>query len=251
MKIAVVSTGRSRCTLLAKYLNKVHDDLEWCGEFYTDVTWTDRDDRTDLPVLTSELLAKEKYIVKIMALNLNDTNGKYDPAVFKFEEYDQLHLVERHDFFEQCCSWKVARTESIYHLRDDNPNITEKDVNSIRQHTYKLQLDEIELYAKYVDTYLKMKRHIVDSKLAYTFHTYESAKEFDKKQDVLRDTNLDYSEIVGNYHLKEKVNELFNAHFSYEDMRSDLKSFTAELNETPGFRSIQSFASKMAAKWNK
>jgi hypothetical protein len=248
MKIAVVSTGRSRCTLLARYLHTVYEDLEFCGEFYTDATWTDRVDRVDLLSLTSELLSKENYIVKVMALNLYET---YDPSVFKFEEYDQIHLVERHDFFEQCCSWKVARTEHIYHLRDDNPKTTEKEFDAIRQHRYKLNLDEFELYAKYVDVYLKMKRHIVDSNLEYTLHTYESTKEFDKKQDVLRDSNLDYSEIVGNYHLKEEVNTLFNAHFSYEDMRSELSSFKENLNEIKGLRSMQSFANKMAAKWNK
>ena len=34
MKIVVVSTGRARCTLLAKYLHVSHDGLEYCGEFY-------------------------------------------------------------------------------------------------------------------------------------------------------------------------------------------------------------------------
>ena len=248
MKIAVVSTGRSRCTLLAKYLHTLHEDLEFCGEFYTDATWSDRVDSLELVSLTNELFAKENYIVKVMSLNLYET---YDPSVFRLEEYDQIHLVERYDFFEQCCSWKIARTENIYHLRDDYPKITEKDINAIRQHRYKLKADDIALYAKYVDTYLQMKRHIVDRNLTYTLHTYESAKEFDKKQAVLHDTNLNYSEIVSNYHLKEEINKLFNAHFSYEDSRSDLNSFTATLNETPGFRSMQSFANKMAAKWSK
>ena len=38
MKIAVVSTGRSRCTLLAKYLHAMHPDLAFCGEFYNSNT---------------------------------------------------------------------------------------------------------------------------------------------------------------------------------------------------------------------
>ena len=129
MKIAVVSTGRNRCTLLAKYLHATHPELEFCGEFYnagrdSEGNPTDPGERSiinqarnmqNLSELTDELLAKENYVVKIIAISLTYDNN-LDPALLKLEEYDQIHFIERHDFFEQCCSWEVSLTTGAFHL---------------------------------------------------------------------------------------------------------------------------------------
>jgi hypothetical protein len=267
MKIAVVSTGRNRCTLLAKYLHAMHPDLEFCGEFYN----AGRDDEGNpidpgergseiqprsmqsLSELTDELLAKENYIVKIIAISLTYDDNP-DPAVFKLEEYDQIHFIERHDFFEQCCSWEVSLTTGAFHLKsDDQPgsSIRKQKFNKLKQQTFKLSSSRIFVSAKSVDFYLKIKRYVTDNNLPYTLHTYESAKEFDTKQHVLVDANLNYSELISNYHLKEEVNSVFNKYISYDDMTSDLSSFKAAIGDIPGIRTVQSFASKMAAKWNK
>jgi hypothetical protein len=269
MKIAVVSTGRNRCTLLAKYLHAMHPDLEFCGEFYNSNTIRDDegnpldpDDRfgviqfqpmQSLGDLTDELFAKENYIVKIIALSLAHGLNP-DPAVFKLEEYDQIHLIERHDFFEQCCSWEVSLTTGAFHLiPDTRPGslVRKKKFNDLKQRTFKLSSSRIFLAAKTVDFYLKIKRYVTDNNLPYTLHTYESAKQFDTKQNALVDANLNYSELISNYHLKEEVNSVFNKYISYDDMTSDLSSFKAAIGDIPGIRTVQSFASKMAAKWNK
>lgn len=245
MKIAVVSTGRSRCTLVGHYLHTLHSDLEFCNEFYTDATW---ENKFELVSLTDELMAKENFIVKIMSLNLQEG---YDPSVFRFEEYDELHLVERHDFFDQCCSWLTARVNGVYHYRPNSEKNGDQAFNFIRTQKNKLKLENINLFAKYVDTYIRYKRYIIDNNLKFTLHTYESSKEFDNKQQVMKDSNLNYSEIVTNYHLKDRVNELFNECFSYENVTSDLESFNNRISDMPGFRSLQSFASQMTKKWNK
>jgi hypothetical protein len=261
MKIAVVSTGRSRCTLLAKYLHTLHNDLEFCGEFYN----ADRDDGNlvergvrdadeqhpksmrNLAELTDKLFAKENYVVKIMGLDAICQ----DISVFRLEEYDQLHFIERPDFFEQCCSWQVSRQEQLYHLRIDDPRGSEQAFDAIRRRRYRVTTEEISQGALFAYWYLRFKRYVTDNNLPYTLHSYESAKMFDKKQSVLRDSNLDYSELIINYHVKEEVNALFNKYFSYDSIHADLTSFTEELNEIEGLRSMQSFASKMAARWNK
>lgn len=253
MKIAVVSTGRSRCTLLAHYLHSQYNDLEYCREFYTERSWKNE---TDLELLTAELLAKENYIAKIMSLNLY---RDYDPLIFKFEEYDQLHLVERPDFFQQCCSWHVARTHGFYHKFTDNEFLGndlskthgDETFNTLSKQQGKIQLDKIKEYAKYVDNYLRFKEYIVGKDLDYKLYTYEDVKQYDKKQTVLQDSNLDYSTMIKNYHLKDAVNEVFNKHFSYENVTYDLEGFNAEISDLKGLRSLQSFASKMNTQWTK
>lgn len=260
MKIAVVSTGRNRCTLLAKYLLAMHEDLEFCGEFYNsgrdadgnptepDTPWhsNPRAEKT-LVELTDELFAKENYVVKIIAFSL--TYDEYmDPAVFRLEEYDQIHFIERPDFFEHCCSWEISVKEKAFHLTSNDES--QKKFANIRKSRYKMSASRIEYAANYVDLYLKIKKYVVDRHLPYSVHTHESAKQFDKKQDDLIDANLNYSELITNYHLKEEVNRLFNQYFSYSDMTGDLPSFKAAISEIDGLRSLQSFANKMAAKWN-
>jgi hypothetical protein len=260
MKIAVVSTGRARCTLLAKYLHISHADLEYCGEFYqkkqktlekstiTGCFLTDPTNaKIDLVDSTNELFAKENYLVKLMSQFQLHQN--LDPSLFRLEEYDQIHFIERHDFFEQCCSWEVSLKEQIFHLRNDPKS--EKEFNIIRQRKYKMSASRIEFAADYVDLYLKLKKYVVDNHIPHTVHTYESAKQFDKTQNEFVDANLNYRELITNYELKEEVNKLFNQYFSYSDMTSDPASFKAAIGEIAGIRSMQSFASKMAAKWNK
>jgi hypothetical protein len=245
MKIAVVSTGRSRCTLLAKYLHTLYADLEFCKEFYTDAKLDVG--RLNLVELTDELFAKENYVIKIMSWNLYE---EYDPSVFKLEEYDQIHLIERHDFFQQCCSWRVARANNVYNLYNDNPRFDKKVFDLLRQQRSKLKLYQIKEYAKYVDIYLKIKRYLVDNKLNYTLHTYESAKQFDKKQDMVEDSNLNYSELITNYHLKENVNAIFNKHFSYDEMTSNLELFKSEISEIGELGALHNFANKITKTWN-
>jgi hypothetical protein len=251
MKIAVISTGRSRCTLLAKYLHTLHADLEFSKEFYTEDSFYEGhlhyEGRRTLVELTDELFAKENFVVKIMAMNLYK---EYDPSVFKLEEYDQIHLIERSDFFQQCCSWMVARTNTVYNLYTDNPRFDRKVFDSVRQHQCKLKLDNIKEYASYVDSYLKIKRYLVDNNVEYTLHTYESAKQFDKKQNMIEDSNLNYSEMITNYHLKENVNAIFNKHFSYDEMTSNLELFNSEIGDVGGLGDIHSFANKLTKLWN-
>jgi hypothetical protein len=262
MRIAVVSTGRNRCTLLAKYLHAAYEDLEFCGEFYNSGRDADGNptdpgeiwqtcplaDKT-LVELTDELFAKENYVVKIIATSL--TRAEFmDPAVFRLAEYDQIHFIERPDFFEHCCSWEVSLKEQVFHLTNNDES--EKKFAKIRNSTYKMSASMIEYAATHVDYYLKIKKYVIDNHIPHSVHTYESAKMFDKTQDELIDSNLNYSELVTNYHqLKEEVNRLFNQYFSYSDITSDLTSFKAAINDVPGIRSMQSFANKMAAKWNK
>ena len=272
MKIVVVSTGRARCTLLAKYLHISHDNLEYCGEFYNskqknlekleklekfEVTPAKIGGRfltvpdslkIDLVESTNALFDKENFLVKLMALSL-DFDKNQDPSVFRLAEYDQIHFIERHDFFEQCCSWEVSRKEQIFHLTNDPKR--EKEFNNIRKRKYKLSASQINHAANFVDLYLKLKKYAVDNHIPHTVHTFESAKQFDKTQNELVDSNLNYSELISNYHLKEEVNKLFNKYFSYDDMTSDPEAFNTAISKVEGLRSLQSFADKMAAKWNK
>jgi hypothetical protein len=267
MKIAVISTGRNRCTLLAKYLHATHPGLEFCGEFYNSgrdddgnptepgVLGSENQTQCDrnLVELTDELFAKENFVVKIIAISLT-YDEHLDPAVYRLEEYDQIHFIERHDFFEQCCSWDVSLRAGAFHLKaDDQPDSVDrkKKFDELKQRTFKISPSRIFFSAKAVELYLKIKRYVTDNNLPYTLHTYESAKQFDKKQNELVDTKLNYSELISNYKVKEEVNEVFNTYFSYDNMTSDLTSFKDSIGDVVGIRSIQSFANKMAAKWKK
>jgi hypothetical protein len=261
MKIAVISTGRNRCTLLAKYLHATHPGLEFCGEFYNSgrdeagnatvpgAPWQSNPrNEKNLVELTDELFAKENFVVKIIAISL--TYDEFmDPAVFRLEEYDQIHFIERHDFFEQCCSWEISRREQSFHLT--NSDESEKRFANIRKSKYKLPYSRIEHAAAQVDFYLKIKKYVVEHHIPHRIHTYESAKQFGENQNELFDAKLNYSELITNYQLKEKVNNLFNQYFSYSDMRSEITSFKEEISEIGEWRSLQSFANNMAAKWNK
>ena len=242
MKIAVVSTGRSRCSLLGHYLHTLHNDLELLGEFYTEAHWNGKH---DLIELTQELFEKENYIVKIMSLHSVE-EMIFGPEVFKFEEYDEIHLIERRDFFEQCCSWQVANDTKIYH----HTEITQDKINSISKSTYHVSHQQIYQNTHKIARYLDIKRYLINNNIPYTLHTYEGAKAYSDKQSVLKDSNLNYGELIVNYDLKDKINKLFNQYFSYENATSDLESFKRDLLDYNNVR-LRVFANKISTAPNK
>jgi hypothetical protein len=274
MKIAVISTGRSRCTLLAKYLHTINDGLEFCGEFYNskeknpsgfaitannaapdntkaDINTTDSNNPNarDLVESTNELFSKENYLVKIISHCLKFEEN-HDPAVFRLEEYDQIHFIERPDFFDQCCSWEISLKEKAFHLTNDNTN--KKLFENIRQYgKYKISSSMIQNTADRVYFYLKIKKYVIDHHIPHHVHTYGSAKMFGNAQDELIDSNLNYRELIVNYYLKEEVNRVFDKYFSYNNVTSDQEAFNEAIIEVEGLRSLQSFANKMTASWNK
>lgn len=224
MKIVVISAARSRSSLLSYYLHTVNNNTKTYGEFYTEFI---NNDNTKLEDITERLFAEGDYIVKIMGHNLL---AEYTPAVFRLEEYDQIHLIERYDFFEQCCSMLVADDLKIWHLRD-NDNSRLKQHALLKNRNFTLSSDTIYGQGHNVVRYLEMKKYLVSNDIPFTLHTYDEAIKYSNQQTSIINNNISYDSIITNYYLKMQVNALFNEYFCYKKAESDIASFMLGLSE--------------------
>lgn len=223
MKIAIIGSGRSRSTLLARYLHNQNKNLIFHDEYYTHAI---RKGEYDLTNITTELFKDNDFIVKIMSHNITmDTNL----SVFMINQYDEIHLIERHDFFDQCCSWQVCIQTDIWHLSPGCNVSGENQYDEIKQQKFTVDLYTILGHANSVSNYLKMKKYLNENDIPYKLHTYESAKKYGIQQYTISTSNLRYNNIITNYELKESVNLLFEKYFSYENASCDLEQFSAEV----------------------
>ena len=210
MKIVVVGAPRTRSTVLANYLHARHQDLKFYNEYYT---YAIASGNQNLAGLADSLSIDSNHIVKLMSSNLLPD---YTPEVFKLKEYDQIHLVERYDFFDQCCSMQVCRDTGIW----NNPE-------AITQQQFTLTADTIAFQARNVSNYIHIKKYLLDNNIPFNLYPYYVLDQFSSKEH----RGLEYKSLITNYRLKYKINALFNACFSYHDIKSELDSFITGVSE--------------------
>lgn len=225
MRIAVVGSSRTRSTLLTFYLQSINSNIKRYDELYTREFAVGN---SDLVEITNRLLDDDNYIIKIMDYNLLPA---YEPDVFRLQEYDQIHLIERYDFFEQCCSLQISYDTNIWHIKtsDVNPRLKQRFMITNRQ--YALSARTVLELARNITCYMTIKKNLIENNINFTMHTYDEAAKYGNLQKTLVDNRLDYPSLITNYHLKAEINSLFEQCFSYNDTSSKLDHFTLELSK--------------------
>jgi hypothetical protein len=218
MKIAIIGTSRSRSTLLAHYISRIRR-LDLYNEHYT---YALKHQGNDLTSITNELTNQDNFVVKIMGHNLNGHIG--EPNVFNFSMYNEIHLIERYSFFDQCCSLQVSLDTGVWHKIAGQDTFTKK-YDQIKKQKFLLQQSTIIGLANNLVSYLLIKKYLLENDIAFKLHTYDSVKRFSIQQHALSNPNIDYQNIITNYHMKEKINQLFTDSFSFSESTSNLDLF--------------------------
>ena len=217
MKIVVIGVARSRTTVLIEKLRIAYPHLNCLYEYYTHGLKTNN----SIINLSQSLVTKNNFIVKILSHNgLSSTN----PQDFCLEQYDQLFLIERPDFFNQCCSLEFSGATNIWHRR----RLSDSHEKILLQ-KFLLKKDIILFQAQSVAKYLEIKKYIIDNKLNYFLHDYNDFESVPKT--IIAENNLNYSKIFKNYHLKNDVENLFFKYFSYSTCEYNPLAFNEDLNK--------------------
>jgi hypothetical protein len=219
MKIAIIGTARSRSTLLAQYIHSRNRRLDLYNERYT---YALKHQGNDLNSITNELINQDNFIVKIMGHNLNGHIGEVD--VFNFSMYNEIHLIERYSFFDQCCSLQVSLDTGVWHkiVRLEK---SAKEYEQIKKQKFLLQQSTILSIAESLANYLLVKQYLLENGIEFKLHTYDSVKKFGMQQYALANPNIDYQDIIVNYSMKEKIDQLFTDSFSFSEAMSNLDLF--------------------------
>lgn len=224
MRIAIISTERTRSSLLGHYLTTQYSQLSYKGEFYT---YAYKQGNYDIISATKSLYSQDNYIVKIMAHNLNVTD--LSPAVFNLGQYDKIYLTERYDFFEQCCSLQVSLDTNVWHNVGDYKSA--RVYKNMSNQKFTVTLDTLLKLAKNLIIYLNIKKYLIENNIPYTVYSYDEVGKFGSHQKKLIDNKLNYSDIITNYDLKEKINNLWANCFSFDTLESNIELFKTGAGE--------------------
>ena len=218
MKVAVVSAARTRSTLLTEHLYTVYPALNRRFEYYTQNL---KKENTSLDSLVQDLLLDDNHIVKILGHNLRKD---CTPSIFRLDQYDEIHLIERHDFFEQCCSLQVCVSSGVWALRAKESDYLIRKYDDIRKQKFSISLETVISLSKDIAKYLSIKQYLLDNNIAFIEHNYDNVTEYSNELWT-KDHNLNYKTIISNYDLKEKITKIFLEHYSYDNLIYDANSF--------------------------
>lgn len=219
MKIVVIGVARSRTEVLVEKLRILNPELSCHYEYYSyRIKKTQSENK--LLTLTNELFSGDNYIVKILASNILESNGKIQDL--HLEKYDAIYLIERPDFFNQCCSLQVCKNVQLWHQRKNHVYW-----RAIRGRQFHLEDIVVQTQIKNVNQYIKIKQYLHANKIPYTLQDYNDPFDIVPKT-VLSDPKLSYENMITNYHMQPVIDNLFNKHFNYQSCFSNLDSFLIE-----------------------
>jgi hypothetical protein len=157
-----------------------------------------------------------------MGHNLNGHIG--EPNVFNFSMYNEIHLIERYSFFDQCCSLQVSLDTGVWH-KIAGLEKSAKEYEQIKKQKFLLHQRTILSIAESLANYLLIKKYLLENDIKFKLHTYDSVKKFAMQQAVLANPNIDYQDLIINYNMKEKIDQLFTESFSLSEAICDLDLF--------------------------
>jgi len=216
MKIAILGTSRGRTTVLYYKILNQYPSLTSMYEFFN----------TNLKIKsfteTSKMLSTmDNYIIKILTHDLFHNDSTIEQL--NLENYSLIYMIERPDFFHQCCSLEFSGYHNIWHQTIQGKN----RYDAINKISIKLQLDTILFQAKGVHKQIEMKKYLIENKIKFEINDYNDPI-FTKSKQVI-DPKLNYENVITNYDCKELVESLFKKHFNYDTLKNDLDSFNEEL----------------------
>ena len=216
MKIAILGTSRGRTTVLYYKILNQYPSLTSLYEFFN----VNLKNKSFIEICNT-LSTMDNYIVKILTHDLFYTDSKIE--YLNFENYNLIYMIERPDFYHQCCSLEFSNHHNIWHQTIGLKN----KYDGVNEMPIKLQLDTILFQAKGVHKQIEMKKYFIENQIQFEINDYNDPM-FNKSNQVTN-PKLNYENIITNYDCKYLVESLFNKHFNYDTLKNDLDSFSEEL----------------------
>lgn len=262
MKILVIGCHRTKSSALVQYLVKQYPNCTDLYEYYTTLFEKDLDlfreyDFSSRDALfisnllknkTRSILEHQDCIVKLLGNHLPINFPKQLLSTLALEQYNQINLIERYDFYSSCASLEICMSENVWHLFDLNNDIpkngsqylpyyilkSEKQIkekyNQIRNKQYLINFQTVKRQAIDVANYLTIKSYLIEHKVPYHLYNY-SDKILDAEDIFIKKNNIDYTSTIANKEIQTSLNNLFNKFFDYKTCHYDLTSFLIELKE--------------------
>ena len=204
MKILVIGSARTRSTVLVEMLREQNPKLKCLYEFYLYNTKNTVEDNTKI------IHSHNQFILKILGHHIKSEN---DISKLRLETFDKIYLINRKNYFHQCCSLEVSSTSGIWHDRNNNA------FDKIKDFQYELKISTIESLIYDVSNFCKIENYLQTNNISYQYYWYENLFEsINIPQDRLKESNIDYKKLISNYEeYKHICDAMFNEKFIYGD----------------------------------
>ena len=202
MKILVIGSARTRSTVLLEMLREQNPRLPCLYEFYT------KNPQRTIEHNTRIIHRNNHFIFKMLGHNIK---SEEDISKLKLESYDKIHLINRKNYFHQCCSLQVSLSSKIWHDRNNNAFAQIKDLQ------YELSMTTVESIIQDVTNFCKIQTYLQNNNITYQYYWYENLFDLlNVPQKRVVEANLEYNKIISNYNeYKEVCDTMFNERFIY------------------------------------
>ncbi len=261
MKILILGCHRTRSSALEQYLVKHYPTCISMMEYYSPlfeeelISFKQYDFSTKISHFVCNkiknrslyILKHENLIVKLLGNHLPQNFPKEYLSNLYFEKYNQINLIERHNFYDSCASLEICITENVWHFFDTSleihqnsldymPGYIWKSQNAIRKkyqeinnNQYNVSKVAIIRQAIDVDNYLLVKEYLTEKNISYNLYNYNDKVLSDGINSLIRKNGIDYNLVITNKDIERPLNELFNKHFDYKTCKRNLAGFIKEL----------------------
>lgn len=261
MKILIIGCHRTRSSALEQYLVKQHPYCTSLMEYYSPLfdeelhNLKQYDFSTKISYFVSnkiknrshDILRHENFIIKLLGNHLPQNLPKESLSTLYLEKYNQINLIERHNFYDSCASLEICLTEKVWHFFDTSleipqncleymPNYIWKAQDAIRKKyqiinkkQYNVSKRAIIRQAIDVDNYLLIKEYLTEKNISYNLYNYNDKLLSDGINTLIRKNDINYNLVITNKCLENPLNELFNKYFNYQSCKRNLQGFINDL----------------------
>lgn len=263
MKILVVGCHRTRSSALEQYLVKQYPNCTTLWEYYSPLFEEELEyfKQYDFSTKISHficnkiknrslyILGHENFLVKLLGNHLPQNFPKKHLQYLYLEKYDQINLIERHNFFDACASLEICLRENVWHLFDTSLEIPQncldympgyiwksqdairKKYQKINNNQYNVSKFAIIRQAIDVDNYLLIKEYLIENNISYNLYNYNDKILSDGINTLIRKNDINYNSVIMNKDIENPLNNLFSKHFDYQNCKRNLQEFIDELEE--------------------
>jgi hypothetical protein len=233
MNILVLGSVRTKSAALTQYLNKQYPECENWGEPLYNITIQSSNPLvknkqkfidTKLNELFDEMF-QTNCLLKMLGSNLFGLSNYINNL--NLHKFNQIHTIERNDFFDQVCSITVARQEKLFHKTQDNLILYKQ----VEKKQFEITKTTVLQTAQDVFHYMLVKRHLAENNINFFQHSYDSLQNITNL--FVMPNNLNYNNLIKNYHLKEHINSMFLENFNYKNISANIEDFTKKLEILP------------------
>lgn len=207
MNIAIIGAARTRSTVLTEKIKRNNPLIKCHYEHYTKAFNLGQTDMVEI----ADTLFQQPHIVKILGHNMREP---YGPSVFRLNEYAEIHLIERTDFFDQCCSLQVCLSAGVWTMLKYKPELIEQ-YKEIRNQTFTLEQATIDQMMVDIERYIRIKTYLNENNIPFKLYSYE-AEPIEYSLNISH-AKLDYPTMITNYSAKDDVQRQFNQIVNYNE----------------------------------